>query len=100
MIIQGTANYSLSVIDVTKGFSRIYYILQYSCYGTISTKFRTSIFKLFNKFRKFPIFKIELEIKFKNKTPLNIAPETKTNKDIIFIEITPYKNLIEKALKY
>ena len=75
-IIQGTANYYFPVIDIVTSFSRIYYILQYSCYGTIATKYKTSIYKLFKKFGKFPQFKIELDMKFKGKSPNKIEPET------------------------
>ena len=52
--IRGLAEYYLPVINDTSSFSQIYYILQYSCYGTLATKYNTTIFKLFQKYGKFP----------------------------------------------
>lgn len=97
-IIQGTANYYFPVIDRVTSFSRIYYILQYSCYGTIATKYKTTIYKLFKKYGKFPKFNIELKMQFKYNAPNKIQEETKSSKDKITIEVIPYQKAKENAL--
>lgn len=64
-IIRGAANYYVPMTDTYRSFTQIQYILEYSCYGTISTKLKTSIFKIMKKFGKPPIFNIGAEIKTK-----------------------------------
>lgn len=94
-VIRGIANYYLPQIDYVHSFSQIYYILSYSCYGTLATKFNSSIYKIFTKHGKPPIFNVELKIKskaLKNKT-------IDENIDKISLYITPYQIVKEKALK-
>lgn len=62
-IIRGTANYFLPMVDTFRSFTQIYYILSYSCYGTISTKLKSSIYKIFKKFGTPPIFRVNAKIK-------------------------------------
>jgi hypothetical protein len=46
------ANYLIPMIDAYRSFTLIQYILEYSCYGTIATKYKSTIFKIFLKYGK------------------------------------------------
>ncbi len=68
-MISGSANYFIPIIDRVQPFTRIHYILEYSCYGTIATKIKSSIFKIFRNFGKPPIFKLNVSLKLKDQSP-------------------------------
>ena len=57
-MISGSANYFIPLIENYRPFTYIQYILEYSCYGTISKKLNSSIYKIFKKHGKPPVFKI------------------------------------------
>jgi hypothetical protein len=80
-ILRGTANYLIPMIDAYRPFTLIQYILEYSCYGTIATKYKSSIYKIFKKYGKPPKFEIfaDVQIRKKNENLIN-APESKTLK--------------------
>jgi hypothetical protein len=69
------------MIDAYRPFTLIQYILEYSCYGTIATKYKSSIYKIFKKYGKPPKFEIfaDVQIRKKNENLIN-APESKTLK--------------------
>jgi hypothetical protein len=98
-IIRGLAEYYIPMINDTSSFSQLYYIIQYSCYGTIATKYKTTIYKLFIKYGKFPKFNIQLNLKFKSGAPIPIPQDLNYNPDIITLEIIPYKSLIKNIIQ-
>jgi hypothetical protein len=89
-IIRGTANYFIPMIDSFRPFTQIHYILAYSCYGTIAKKLNSSIFKIFKKFGKPPVFKVTSTIKSKKG-----FEETIENS----YSIIPYLDIKAKALE-
>lgn len=97
-IIRGLAEYYIPMINDTSSFSQLYYILQYSCYGTIATKYKTSIYKLFIKYGKFPKFNIKINIKFKSGIIPPTPQKLNYDPDSITLEIIPYKTLLETIL--
>jgi hypothetical protein len=95
-MIRGSANFYIPAIDTFRSFTQIQYILEYSCYSTIAKKFKSSIFKLFNKYGKPPVFTVETTIKYKDK---NKEPENKPDLPILKLSILSYLKNKENALK-
>lgn len=95
-IIQGMANYYIPAIDMTRHFSQIYYIISYSCYGTIATKRKTSIYKLLKNFGKPPVFKIEMKMNTKSK---KITTDLKSEVHTKELYLVKYQTALEKAKK-
>ena len=93
-IIRGTANYYIPSIDTFNSFTRVQYILEYSCYGTLAKKYNSSIFKLFRKYGKPPVFKIEATITSKSNIKIDV-PEIKPKVKFINSYLTNKANALK-----
>lgn len=95
-MLRGSANYYIPVLDRYRDFTRIAYILQYSCYGTIAKKLNSSIFKIFNKYGKPPIFNVNVNTKLKENVNRNEEINIQTTKAY---KLLTYLELKELALE-
>lgn len=78
-ILSGKANYFIPVIDNVSSFSRIQYILEYSCYATLATKLKSSIYKIMKNYGKPPTFTVTMQSTDSKGKPREISKRFQIN---------------------